>query len=203
MTVEEHKEYASKGIAGTALGLGIAGTVGLLNQMGGCNGGLLGGLFGGNNNCCQPVCSENTIVTRYENQQSERIAILESEKTTDSKLVEVYNALAKQDKEIRNDVVIANERTNKALAELDKQTALNKQASDYQFLLLNKEIECTNGKVNCLKDRVDSITREIVPISAICPQPLSNCVPVSLQGQIIQTKDTTESVTIARSKAQA
>ena len=48
-------EYASKGVAGTALGLGIAGTVGLVNQLGNCggcgNGGLLGGLFGGNN-CC-------------------------------------------------------------------------------------------------------------------------------------------------------
>ena len=44
-------EFASKGVAGTALGLGIAGTVGLVNQLGGgCgNGGILGGLFG--NNC--------------------------------------------------------------------------------------------------------------------------------------------------------
>ena len=29
-------EYASKGVAGTALGLGIAGTVGLVNQLGNC-----------------------------------------------------------------------------------------------------------------------------------------------------------------------
>lgn len=40
-------EYASKGVAGTALGLGIAGTVGLVNQMtNGCNGGgLLDGFY--------------------------------------------------------------------------------------------------------------------------------------------------------------
>lgn len=44
-------EYASKGVAGTALGLGIAGTVGLVNQLSGCNGGVLGGILGGNN-CC-------------------------------------------------------------------------------------------------------------------------------------------------------
>ena len=47
-------EFASKGVAGTALGLGIAGTVGLVNQLSGgncgCGNGLLGGLFGGN--CC-------------------------------------------------------------------------------------------------------------------------------------------------------
>lgn len=43
-------EYASKSVAGTALGLGIAGTVSLVNQMtNGCNGGLLGGILGGNN----------------------------------------------------------------------------------------------------------------------------------------------------------
>lgn len=45
-------EFASKGVAGTALGLGIAGTVGLANQLmgGNCNGGI--GLLGGNNNNC-------------------------------------------------------------------------------------------------------------------------------------------------------
>lgn len=39
-------EYASKGVAGTALGLGIAGTVGLVNQLSGCgNGSVLGGIL--------------------------------------------------------------------------------------------------------------------------------------------------------------
>lgn len=38
-------EYASKGVAGTALGLGIAGTVGLVNQF--LGGGLLNGIGGG------------------------------------------------------------------------------------------------------------------------------------------------------------
>lgn len=41
-------EFASKGVAGSGLGLGIAGTaLGLLNNGG--NGGLLGGLLGGGN----------------------------------------------------------------------------------------------------------------------------------------------------------
>jgi hypothetical protein len=49
-TVDGDREVASKGVAGTALGLGIAGTVGLLNQWanGGC-GGFGGGFFGGRN----------------------------------------------------------------------------------------------------------------------------------------------------------
>lgn len=41
-------EFASKGVAGSGLGLGIAGTaLGLLNNGG--NGGVLGGLLGNNN----------------------------------------------------------------------------------------------------------------------------------------------------------
>ena len=61
-------EYASKGVAGSGLGLGIAGTaLGLLNANGG---GLLGGLFGGN---CGTVCSENMPVNRYELQQQKEL----------------------------------------------------------------------------------------------------------------------------------
>lgn len=39
-------EYASKGVAGSGLGLGIAGTaLGVLNSSNGGSGGILGGLF--------------------------------------------------------------------------------------------------------------------------------------------------------------
>lgn len=63
-------EYASKGVAGSGLGLGIAGTaLGLLNGNG------LGGLFGGWNG----GCGDSTPVNRYEAAQSARIAELETE----------------------------------------------------------------------------------------------------------------------------
>ncbi len=66
-------EYASKGVAGSGLGLGIAGTaLGLLNANGG---GLLGGLLGGN--AC--TCSENMPVNRYELDQQKRISDLEAQ----------------------------------------------------------------------------------------------------------------------------
>jgi hypothetical protein len=66
-------EYASKGVAGSGLGLGIAGTaLGLLNG----GGGLLGGLFGGN---CNAVCSENMPVNRFELDQQKRISDLEAQ----------------------------------------------------------------------------------------------------------------------------
>lgn len=80
-------EYASKGVAGSGLGLGIAGTaLGLLN------GGLNGILGGGN---CG--CSENHMVNRYELAQESRIGKLESEIAlrdaniyNDGKILELY-----------------------------------------------------------------------------------------------------------------
>lgn len=53
-------EFASKGVAGSGLGLGIAGTaLGLLNNGG--NGGLLGGLLGGGNqNVVSALQAENS-----------------------------------------------------------------------------------------------------------------------------------------------
>ena len=75
-------EFASKGVAGTALGLGIAGTVGLVNQLGGgCgNGGLLGGLFGNGN------CQNQTSALMAEN------AMLKAELNTDAKIAATYKA---------------------------------------------------------------------------------------------------------------
>lgn len=88
--MEYENKYASKGVAGAGLGLGIAGTaLGLL--AGGLNGtGILGG-------APAPACSENNMVNRYELGQSSRIAELETEVKlrdantyTDSKLLDFY-----------------------------------------------------------------------------------------------------------------
>ena len=86
-------EYASKGVAGSGLGLGIAGTaLGLLN--GGLNGILGNGCNSTWNNGC---CSENNMVNRYELAQESRISKLESEIAlrdaniyNDQKLLELY-----------------------------------------------------------------------------------------------------------------
>ena len=87
-------EYASRGVANSGLGLGIAGTV-----LGVLNGGLNGVLGNGcnnawnNNNCC----SENHMINRYELGQESRISKLESEIAlrdaniyNDQKLLELY-----------------------------------------------------------------------------------------------------------------
>lgn len=81
-------EFASKGWASLNTVLGSIGTAGTT--------GILGGLFGNNGY----GCSENTMVNRYELNQSGAISKLESENAllksnvySDQKLVEVYKDL--------------------------------------------------------------------------------------------------------------
>ena len=74
--MEVQKDFASKGVAGAGLGLGIAGTaLGLLGNN------VLPGILGGwNNGCAGPAaCSEAMLVNRYEAGQAARIAELETE----------------------------------------------------------------------------------------------------------------------------
>lgn len=79
-------EYASKAMAGTALGFGLAGTaLGALEGAGG-----LAGLFGGRNN--QPTDPGDKPVTRYEmglykeiGDKNDEIVLLKAEKYADAK----------------------------------------------------------------------------------------------------------------------
>lgn len=76
--MEHENNYASKGVAGTALGLGI-GALGVEALGGG-----LGGLFGGNRAACEHY------VSRRESDMAAEIAELKSEKMTDGKILELY-----------------------------------------------------------------------------------------------------------------
>ena len=85
-------EFASKGVAGTGLGLGIAGTA--LGVMNGGLPNLFGGVIGNRNAGC---CNENMPVNRYELAQESKIADLQSQIAlrdantyNDQKLLEVY-----------------------------------------------------------------------------------------------------------------
>jgi hypothetical protein len=95
----ENKHCASRGVAGSGLGLGIAGTA-----LGVLNGGL-GNILGGSANY---RCSEDHLVNRYEAGQSARIAELETEVKlrdsniyTDQKILDVYKYFDGENKSIR------------------------------------------------------------------------------------------------------
>lgn len=117
-------EYASKGVAGAALGTGIGGlALGVLN-------GGLGNILGGWNN---GVCHENMPVNRYEAGQSARIAELETEVKlrdaniySDQKSLALYQYVDGQLRDIRT--------------ELCRQAVHNQKTED-SFLLVQKDIQ--------------------------------------------------------------
>lgn len=137
-------EFASKGVAGAALGTGIAGTaLGLLN--GGLNGLGIGnwGRTGTVDNMC---CSENHFVNRYEAGQSARIAELETEVKlrdsniyTDQKMLELYKYFDGEFKNVR-DV-------------LSSQAVMNQSTKD-SFQLLQERMDC------CKNELCAAISRE-------------------------------------------
>lgn len=118
--IEVDKNFASKGVAGAGLGLGIAGTaLGLLNGNG--LGGLLG--LGCNNGCGSGVCSDNMPVSRYELGQEAKISQLQSQLALrdantygDQKLLEVYKYFDGQLKDVR-DTLCAQAVTNQKTAD--------------------------------------------------------------------------------------
>lgn len=120
--------------------------------MGNC-GGLLGGLF--NNNCGN--CSENTLVTRYENGLVQQIAAKDTENAllrsniyTDQKIADVF------------------ERLNTRMIAMDKSNAENFAAQATYNATLNGTLSCLQGQVAQLQ----GLTKVIVPITNVCPQPM-------------------------------
>lgn len=147
-TSEGTENVASSGVGGTALGLGIAGTVGLLNQMGGGNGnGFLGGLFGGGN------C--NGQVAALQSQ----IAKLESERYTDSVGIELYKQTAKDNAGIFEKINSNFTVTFNALAALDKQVAVSEAVNA-------ERMRCANERISAL----EGLTKTVIPTTSICPE---------------------------------
>ena len=141
--VEVDKDFASKGVAGAGLGLGIAGTaLGLLNGNG------LPGLLGGWNNGA--ACHENMPVNRYEASQSARIAELE----TEVKLRDANTYTLGEMNKMRDYV---DRKFDKIECQLGQQAVYN----------------ATNtAALNCMQGQIAqmmSLTKLVVPNSSICP----------------------------------
>lgn len=145
--MEIENKYASKGVAGAGLGLGIAGTALGLLQGNGLNG-ILGGWSNGN---CIP--SESMPVTRYDAGKDARIAELETEVKlrdaniyTDSKLNDLRNYV---------DARFAN--VNDKLCAQAVHNATN-----------DSVLGCMQGQIAQLL----GLTKVIVPAANICPTPM-------------------------------
>lgn len=169
-------EFAGKGVAGTGLGLGIAGTaLGLLNNNGNGNG-LLGGLFGNNNqwNQVSALQAEN--------------GMLRAEKYSDRNTADVYSAVRSEYKDLLEKWItpLSDEacRNRERIAVLETQVKCENEKALLREQIVREQLnrridQCcceTNGRINDLNSRVynmgrtlDSITTTIIPQTAICP----------------------------------
>lgn len=139
--MEHENMYASKGVAGAGLGLGIAGTaLGLM--AGGLGNGILG--FGRN------ADPGSMPVSRYEQEQSARIAALETEVKlrdsniyTDAKILDLYKYV------------------DGKFAGVDEALC---QQRVYNATL--------NGTVNCISGQIaqlTALTKLVIPNGSVCP----------------------------------
>ena len=135
--------FASKGVAGSGLGLGIAGTA-----LGVLNGGLSNLLGGwGYNGACG--CAENTMVNRYELNQANQIAKLESDVALrdaniygDQKLLEVYKYFDGQIKDVRA-----------TMCEQDKALAVSNAKIEGTFAVLGEKLNAQRNEFMCALNR--------------------------------------------------
>lgn len=143
-------EFASKGVAGAALGTGIGGlALGVLNGAGG----LLGNMMNGGMNGCgcgagsAPVNRYELGLTQEIATKDGEIAILKSERYTDEKLVEVYKDLNGQIQALK-----------------DSQNALALQQATFNGTTTSA-ISCMNAQIAQLM----SLTKLVVPNTSVCP----------------------------------
>lgn len=150
-------DYASKGLAGTALGFGIGGTaLGVLNNSCCGNGGLLGNLLGGGN-----CCYQQQMMQRLSDLQAEN-SLLKAENYSDKNAKEVYMQSISDNKELRNEFYayikpLADEAAANKVA-LATLTAKQECCCEKQAL----QAEITAGKINeatqALNGKIDVIT---------------------------------------------
>lgn len=149
-------DYASKGVAGTGLGLGIAGTALSLLNNGGWGNGLLGGLFGNNYAGRLGFGAE----LQYVSQLQAENAMLKSENYSDKVAKEVY-----QQTRIDNAALKAE---MKELMDLREQIVLGKVNE------VATVTKCNLDQVNCsiaaLANTISGVTKTVIPATAVCPE---------------------------------
>jgi hypothetical protein len=190
---------SAAGIAMSATALGVKANASHFNRNG-CN----GEYWGSYNNC---GCNHgygygyNGIpVNRFEMEQNLAIANLVAKdysNQSDLKLFADYTARDKEETQrvnnrfetIFQELVASRERMQAEICKLDKEAALNKQAMEYNLYISNSNIDKLAGRVN-------NITKEVVPIDAICPEPLAACTRITANPQILTTTAATTTGTV-------
>lgn len=124
--------------------LGTVGTIlGSIGTAGALGG--IGNLFNSN-----PTCSENIYVNRYELGQENKIASLES------------------DKKLLESTIYTNDKLN------DFRNYVDARLAGINASIANQAVyNATNdANIACLTTKINGITHTVVPITAVCPEPM-------------------------------
>ena len=186
----ENKEYASKGVAGTGLGLGIAGTA--LALLNGGLGNLGLGNWGGRMGPGAPVAAGAEL--QYVSQLQSENAQLKAEKNTDAKIVATYQQTLADNSKLRDEVYAYltkltenSHNTDVSLAKVQERIncCCEKQELEKQIMVgkineatmtLNGKIDTTNAQTNgamqslantlsCVSQSVENNTRRLNAIT--------------------------------------
>lgn len=165
-TSEGEKDVASQGVGVGGLTLGIIGTsLALLNGGNHCGGGLLGGLLGGN--CAGAGAAHDTrIISALEAE----LAKEKSERYADSVGISTFKeAISLSNK--NDDKINANyKELAQYIAALDKQVAVERQATQDNFAFLNHRIDETKKEILCYCNATFVPGKLVMPLSALCPE---------------------------------
>lgn len=172
-------QYASKAVAGTGLGLSI-GSLGysLLQN------GALGNLFGNNqaNQYTMQLQAENSMLKaeNYSDKNSKEVFI-QSQLDNNALRTEILAYIEPLVKDsVENKVALARlEERQKCCCEkqeLQQQNMVCKinevaLTTKGQFDLLNQTLQCMANTLNTTNSVLNSITKTVVPINAVCPLP--------------------------------
>lgn len=163
-------DYASKGVAGSALGLGIAGlSVALLN-------GGLGNIFGNNNHHTHSIAS--SVENQYVSSLQAENAMLKAENYSDKVSKEVYAQTLTDNSNLRNDIIafIKSEQAHQnEKSDLREQILVSKinevaMVTKGRFDALDNTINCLAGQVNRNTTSLSNITKVVIPQDVICPE---------------------------------
>lgn len=161
--ISEVKEYASKGVAGAGLGLGIAGTA--LGLLAGNNGGVLNGLFYGGNNTYNTVAQKDAVIA----QQGSTIAELRAERSADRKIADLYGSMVRDNK----DLTLFLTNLDKRITAVETAAPLQAKIIDQQIARVADQITCccnaSNTAIANLQATLNNITKVVVPNSSVCP----------------------------------
>lgn len=117
-------------------------------------------------------CSENTPVTRFEMEQSQKIALLEADKYTDQKIIEAYKQSVADNKALEAQIVSLTEKNNFAHETIYKELVAQREAQLISNAKFDKDIALgrqADFYQNQLNECRYYTTKKVVAKDDICP----------------------------------